>query len=83
MKKQNPHLSKVAFVVCFNAVTAELCVASRFVRYSCSDDSGDRNLEMTQASKKLPLDSHRVNNLASFSPSASVATAIKAGKRVL
>lgn len=69
-----PYLSNVAFVVCFKAFTADLCVASKFVLYSFMEDSGQRSFEMTQASKKLPFDSHRVTSLVSFWPSVSPAT---------
>lgn len=65
-KNKIPYLSKVAFVVCFKAFTADLCVASKLVLYSFMEDSGQRSFEITQASKKLPFDSHRVTSLVSF-----------------
>ena len=67
-------MSRVAFVVCFKAVTAELWAASKPTAYSFIEDSGDRSFEITVASKKFPLDSQRVSNLVSFWASASVET---------
>lgn len=73
--KRVRYLSRVAFVVCLRAFTADLCVASKLVLYSFMEDSGQRSFEMTHASKKLPLDSHSDKSLVSFCPSGSPATA--------
>lgn len=62
-KSENPYLSKVACVACVITATAAEYVFIKFVLYSCIDETGERNFEITQASKKFAFDSHKDNNL--------------------
>lgn len=71
------HLSKVVFVVCRTAATTFACCDKRLVWYSCSDDGGDLSFEMTQASKKFPLDSHSDSSFDSFILCSSFAATMR------
>lgn len=54
-----------------------MCLFIKFVLYSCIDDSGERNFDMTQASKNLAFDSHNDNNLLNFDFCSLLATGKK------
>lgn len=51
-----------------------LCTFIKLVLYSCIDEFGERSLEITHASKKFDLDSHRESSLCSLAFCSSVAT---------
>lgn len=70
------HLSKVVFVFCVMPCTTELYVFLKFSLYSCIDDAGACNFDMTQASKKFAFDSHNDNNFVNFACWSSFATKI-------
>lgn len=68
------YFSNVACVDCLIADTIVECVFIKFVLYSCIDEFGDRNFEITHASKKFNFDSQSdksFNNLAFWSSLAT------------
>lgn len=72
------YLSNVVFVACVIAATAIEYVFIKFVLYSCIEEVGERNFEMTHASKKFAFDSHNDSNFVNFAFCSTVATKNKA-----
>jgi hypothetical protein len=67
------HFSNVALVVWVKGVMTAACCVNKLVWYSCIDDGGERNFEITHASKKLAFDSHNDKSLDNFAAWSSVA----------
>lgn len=60
------YLSNVVVVFCVIPCTTVAYVFLRFSLYSCIDDAGACNFDITHASKKFALDSHNDNSLVNL-----------------
>lgn len=56
-----------------SGVMTAACCVRRLAWYSCKDDGGDFNFEITHASKKLAFDSHNVNSFVNLAVCSSLA----------
>lgn len=64
----------MAFVDCVIVTTTVENVFIKLVLYSCIDEVGERSFDITQASKKLALDSHSDNSFVSLAFWSSLAS---------